>query len=105
MFLIHQNIKYFIRCYLFECWRSNELKVVLKGGNLRIQTYQHENLLLREGVKNKISGNFQSAGEGGWVDDFLILDLLLGELRLVLKELHILPVRQLLKDLKMFEFF
>ena len=92
MFVIHQNIQYFIRCYLFECWKSNELKVVLKLGNLRSQTYQHESLLLREGVKNKINGNFRSPGRVGGFDDVLILDLLLGELRLALKELHILPV-------------
>ena len=40
MFVIHQNIQYFIRCYLFECWKSNELKVTLKLGNLRSQGNQ-----------------------------------------------------------------
>ena len=39
----HQNV---IRCYLFESWKLNEPKVVLKLGNLRSQSDQYESLLL-----------------------------------------------------------
>ena len=33
VFVIHKNIKYVIRCYLFECSKSNELKEKLKLAN------------------------------------------------------------------------
>ena len=89
LFLYFKEIisKYVIRCYLFECSKSNELKVVLKLGNLRSQPDQYEILLLREGVKNKIIGNFQSVGRGGGFMIFysLTLSLVLSTLPLVYK--------------------
>ena len=66
-------------------WWRNKAIYVAKHTNMKV-------FLLRKCVKNKISGNFRSPGRVGGFDDVLILDLLLGELRLALKELHILPV-------------
>ena len=78
VFVIHQNIKYVIRCYLFEGSKSNELKVVLKLGNLRTQADQNESLSLGKVSKIKFVEISNRWVEGGGLMIFSSLTLPMG---------------------------